>query len=162
MAATECWAQLASEKSIPSPVETTPAKSIESVALLNTDPPASDPDSGQALFSGLRRPVDDLKIHNAVCQIYTEQLDQAEQSWLDAGWSKVDLACVPSSAQIELPKVDTEQLSLDRIRRAIGVVAIGGLPQNLAVGRAVIIGLEGLALTTFTSLTLSMTASWLF
>jgi hypothetical protein len=147
--ATECWAQIPPEKSIPSPVETTPAKSAESLAPLSTNPPASDPDSGQALFSVLRMPVDDLKIHNAVSKIYAEQLDQAEQLWLDAGWSKVDLASVPASAKIELPKADTEQLSLDRICRATGVVAIGGSLQNFSTGGAVIISPEGLAITNF-------------
>ncbi len=149
LAATECWAQIPPEKSIPSPVETTPAKSAESLVPLSTNPPASDTDSGQALFSGLRMPVDDLKIHNAVSKIYAEQLDQAEQLWLDAGWSKVDLASVPASAKIDLPKADTEQLSLDRICRATGVVAIGGSLQNFSTGGAVIISPDGLAITNF-------------
>ncbi len=115
----------------------------------NTNLPASDPNSRQALFSGLRSPVDDLKIHNAVSKIYAEQLDQAEQSWLDSGWSKVDLASVPASAKIQLPKADTEQLSLDRICRATGVVALGGSLQNIAMGGAVIISPDGLAITNF-------------
>lgn len=149
LAATECWAQIPQEKSTPSPVETSRAKSVESSAPLNTNLPASDPDSGQALFTSLRRPVDDLKIYNTVSKIYTEQLDQAEQLWLDSGWSKVDLASVPASAKIELPKADNEQLSLDRICRATGVVALGGSPQNFSTCGAVIISPDGLAITNF-------------
>ena len=149
LAETECWAQIPLEESIPSPVETTPVKSTDRLALLDTNLPDSDPDSGQALFSSLRRPVDDLKIHNTVGRIYAEQLEQDEQSWLDSGWSKVDLASVPASAKIELPKADAEPLSLDRICRATGVVALGGSMQNLSTGGAVIISPEGLATTNF-------------
>lgn len=57
---TESWAQIPVEKSIPSRVETTHAESRENLAPRNTNPLGSDPDSGQALFSGLQRPVDDL------------------------------------------------------------------------------------------------------
>lgn len=122
---------------------------LSALALLNTNLPASDPDSGPALFSSLRRPVDDLKIYEAVSQIYTEQLDQAEQSWLDSGWSKVDLANVPTSAKFDLPKADSKQLSVDRVCRATGVVALGGSPQNLAMAGAVVISPEGLAITNY-------------
>jgi hypothetical protein len=149
LAETECWAQIPLETSIPSPVETTPVKSTDSLALLDTNLPASDPDSGQALFSSLRRPVDDWRIYNKVSKIYAEQLEQDEQSWLDSGWSKVDLATVPTSAKIKLPKADAEPLSLDRICRATGVVALGGSMQNLSTGGAVIISPEGLAITNF-------------
>jgi hypothetical protein len=149
LAATECWAQIPPEKSIPSPVETTTTETTEDLTSRNTNQPASDPDSGQALFSSLRNPVDDLKIYNTVSKIYAEQLDQAEQSWLDSGWSKVDLAIVPTSAKIALPKADTEPLSLDRICRATGVVALGGSLQNLAMGGAVVISPDGLAITNF-------------
>ncbi|MCU0713349.1 MAG: hypothetical protein MUC43_14915 [Pirellula sp.] len=41
------------------------------------------------------KPVDDLKIHNTVSQIYLDRLNQTEQSWLDSGWSKVVFANVP-------------------------------------------------------------------
>ncbi|MCU0720998.1 MAG: hypothetical protein MUC83_14910, partial [Pirellula sp.] len=114
----ECSAQLESQKLTQSPVETTVAESTEDLAPRNTNQPGSDPDSGQALFSSLRNSVDDLKIYNTVSKIYAEQLNEAEQSWLDSGWSKVDLATVPASAKITLPKADSEPLSLDRICRA--------------------------------------------
>ena len=149
LTATESWAQIPVEKSILSPVETTPAESTKNLAPRNTNPLGSDPDAGQALFSGLQRPVDDLKTYNTISKIYTEQLNEAEQSWLDSGWSKVDLATVPTSAKIKLPKADAEPLSLDRICRATGVVALGGSPQNFSTGGAVIISPDGLAVTNF-------------
>lgn len=107
-----------------------------------------DPGADYALFSGLDRPIDDLKIYSAVHHRYVEQLAQPDSAWKAAGWKPIELEKVPVSVKVTLPGASSKP-KMDALFRATMVVVGGGSTDQMSIGGAVIISPDGLAVTNF-------------
>ncbi len=112
-----------------------------------TMPP--DPGPDYVLFSGLDRPIDDLKVYSAVHHRYQEELGQTDARWRTSGWQPIDLEKVPKTAKINLPKSVGKKQPLDALCRATLVMVGGGSVENMSIGGAVIISPDGLAVTNY-------------
>jgi Trypsin-like peptidase domain len=107
-----------------------------------------DPGANYVLFSGLDRPMDDLKIYSAVHHRYLEQLAEPEASWTTAGWKQIELDKVPTSTKVALP-IAKRKLTTDALFRATLVMVGGGSTEQMSIGGAVIVSPDGLAVTNF-------------
>ncbi len=109
----------------------------------------SDPGANYVLFSGLSRPIDDLKIYSAIHHRYVEQLAEPESTWTKAGWKQVELEKVLTSTKVVLPTLSSKKPTMDALCRATLVMVGGGAAENMSVGGAVIISPDGLAVTNY-------------
>jgi Trypsin-like peptidase domain len=107
-----------------------------------------DPGVDYALFEGLDRPIDDLKVYSAVHHRYEEQLARPAAEWTAAGWKPVELERVPTSVKMAFPSANVKPTT-DALFRATLVMVGGGSTAEMSVGGAVIISPEGLAVTNF-------------